>query len=63
MNSNVVCFTSPVGRGRCVAPGEGLRSIDRPYPLTPTLSPWERGRTVVVATSVAEQVSAMGERR
>jgi hypothetical protein len=26
-------------------PGEGIRLIDRPYPLTPTLSPWERGRT------------------
>ncbi len=26
-------------------PGEGMRSIDRPYPLTPTLSPWERGRS------------------
>ena len=36
-------FTSPIGRGRRAAPGEGLRSIDRPYPLTPTLSPWERG--------------------
>jgi hypothetical protein len=31
--------------------GEGLRSIDRPYPLTPTLSPWERGRTSVDATA------------
>jgi hypothetical protein len=31
-------FTSPMGRGRRVAPGEGLRRIDRPYPLTPTLS-------------------------
>jgi hypothetical protein len=26
-------------------PGEGIRRIDRPYPLTPTLSPWERGST------------------
>ena len=26
-------------------PGEGTRFIDRPYPLTPTLSPWERGST------------------
>src|SRR4051812_44553255 len=26
-------------------PGEGFSSIERPYPLTPTLSPWERGRT------------------
>ena len=31
--------------GYGAAPGEGLRSIDRPYPLTPTLSPWERGLT------------------
>ena len=37
--------TSPTGRGRRVAPGEGLRSIDKPYALTPTLSPPERGRT------------------
>jgi len=26
-------------------PGEGLQHIDKPYPLTPALSPWERGRT------------------
>jgi len=31
--------------------GEGLRAIDRPYPLTPTLSPWERGRTDGAAAS------------
>jgi len=31
-------------------PGEGLRPIERPYPLTPTLSPWERGRTFGAAT-------------
>ena len=30
---------------RSCDPGEGMRSIDRPYPLTPTLSPWERGRS------------------
>src|ERR1019366_6694044 len=42
-------FPSPIGRGRRAAPGEGLRSIDRPYPLTPTLSPWERGPTSVDA--------------
>jgi len=28
---------------RSCDPGEGIRSIDGPYPLTPTLSPWERG--------------------
>jgi hypothetical protein len=28
-------------------PGEGLSPIDGPYPLTPTLSPWERGSTEV----------------
>src|SRR3954470_23989807 len=31
-------FTSPIGRGRRVAPGEEIRSIVRPYPLAPTLS-------------------------
>src|SRR6266403_4864363 len=40
-----VVFASPVGRGRRVAPGEGLSPNDRPYPLTPALSPWERGWT------------------
>ena len=34
-------------------PGEGSRTIDRPYPLTPTLSPWERGRTCACAVSNA----------
>jgi hypothetical protein len=53
MESKVVgiVFTSSIGRGRRAAPGEGLSSDDRPYPLTPTLSPWERGRTVVAAIS------------
>src|SRR6476659_4942919 len=32
-------------------PGEGSGPDDRPYPLTPTLSPWERGRTFVAARS------------
>src|ERR1700761_6530756 len=41
-----------MGRGRIAQamrsivrrdPGEGLRLNDRAYPLTPTLSPWERG--------------------
>jgi hypothetical protein len=27
--------------------GEGMRPIDGPYPLTPTLSPWEWGSTEV----------------
>jgi hypothetical protein len=31
-------FTSPCGRGRREARGEGLRFIDRPYPLIPALS-------------------------
>ena len=31
-------------------PGEGLRPIGRPYPLTPALSPWERERTSVGAS-------------
>jgi hypothetical protein len=30
-------------------PGEGLRAYDRPYPLTPALSPWERGQTDLLA--------------
>jgi hypothetical protein len=37
----------PMGRGWREAPGEGVRTIDRYYPLTPTLSPWERGQHVV----------------
>ena len=45
-------FTSPMGRGRREAPGEGLFSIDRPYPLTPALSPWERERTAVAAAPI-----------
>src|SRR3982074_2762047 len=32
-------------------PGEGFRSIDRPHPLIPTLSPWERECTYAVASS------------
>jgi hypothetical protein len=42
-------FTSPIGRGRiwrkAANPGEGIRSIERPYPLTLALSPWERETT------------------
>jgi hypothetical protein len=42
---------SPMGRGWREAPGEGIRSIGRmgnrfmdgAYPLTLSLSPWERG--------------------
>src|SRR5688572_13597148 len=33
------------------AAGEGVRSIERPYALTPTLSPREREFTAVVATA------------
>src|SRR6202012_4604982 len=54
-------LTSPTGRGRRAAPGEGLRSSEGPYPLTPTLSPWERGRTVLAATLV-KQVFGREER-
>jgi hypothetical protein len=32
--------------------GEGFRSIEGPYPLTPALSPWERERTSV---AIADQ--------
>src|ERR1700693_21457 len=34
-----------VGLHRRCDPGEGLRPHDRPEPLTPALSPWERERT------------------
>jgi sulfate transport system permease protein len=46
-------------------PGEGLRTIDRPYPLTPALSPWERERAVAVATFAPpiSRVSARGDLR
>jgi hypothetical protein len=52
-------LTSPIGRGRRVAPGEGFFSIDEPYPLTPALSPWERERTVDAATLIF--ISGSGE--
>src|SRR5882762_3975301 len=42
--------TSPIGRGGHAAPGEGLRTNDRPYPLTPALFLWERGQTSAVET-------------
>src|SRR6202048_261506 len=49
--------------GRLGDPGEGLRPIDRPYPLTPARSPWERGNTAFVEllsfkspTNLAENV-------
>jgi hypothetical protein len=42
-------FTSPVGRGRRAAPGEGPLFIDRAHSLTPTLSPRERGQTADAA--------------
>jgi len=54
MRSNLAdraSFTSPIGRGRRVAPGEGLRPIENPYALTPTLSPRERVHAVVVVGS------------
>jgi hypothetical protein len=34
---------------RACDPGEGTWSFERPYPLTPTLSPWEREHTDRVA--------------
>ena len=47
-------------------PGEGLRTNDRPYPLTPTLSPWERERIATVETFVmqmnAPQISSISAR-
>src|SRR6185437_3816810 len=35
---------------RSCDPGEGFQHVDRAYPLTPTLSPWERGRAANVET-------------
>src|SRR5258708_1040381 len=49
-----VIFTSPRGRGRRVAPGEGLRSIDRPCPLTPALS--HRSRIYPTSTNLDAQL-------
>jgi hypothetical protein len=54
-------FTSSMGRGRRVAPGEGLCSIDRPHALTPTLSPREREHAVVAAAPIVD--SDRGEAR
>ena len=51
-DSRGIVFTSPIGRGRRAAPGEGLGFIDKPYPLTPTLSPREREHTAVVAVLI-----------
>ena len=34
-------------------PGEGTWSIDRPYPLTPALSPWERGQIEFAVIAIA----------
>ena len=49
-------FTSPVGKGRRVAQGEGLHSI-------PALSPWERERTVTAAVSIVNCASDTEEGR
>jgi hypothetical protein len=40
-------FPLPWGEGQ----GEGVIPIDSPYPLTPTLSPWERERSAPLASS------------
>jgi hypothetical protein len=48
-------FTSPLGRGRRAAPGEGFSPNVRAYPLTPTLSPWERGCAAVAVTASIKQ--------
>jgi hypothetical protein len=50
MRSNLargVRSTSPIGRGRRAAPGEGLQPVENPYALTPTLSPWEREYSLI----------------
>jgi len=49
-----ILFTSPMGRGRREAPGEGVQSIEIPYSLTPALSPWEREHTSVAARGADE---------
>src|ERR1700733_13636741 len=51
-SEEVHSITSPIGRGRRAAPGEGLQPNDKPYALTPTLSPRERERAAVFAASV-----------
>jgi len=38
-----------VVRSRMRDPGHGLRPVEGPYPLTPALSPWERGHAVDAA--------------
>jgi hypothetical protein len=56
-------FTSPIGRGRREAPGEGFRPNERPYPLTPTLSPRERGLAAVVVAALIKQGFGKGRVR
>ena len=38
---------------RACDPGEGMRTVDRPYPLTPALSPREREQTGLSARRTA----------
>ena len=46
------CLTSPfVGELAAKRRVRGFEVIERPYPLTPTLSPWERERAVHAATA------------
>jgi hypothetical protein len=54
-------FTSPMGRGRRVAPGEGLEPIESSYPLTPTLSPWEREFRPYLRDTERKWVSLLSE--
>jgi hypothetical protein len=39
---------------RSCDPGEGIRSFEGPYPITSTLSPWERGQTASAVKGVAQ---------
>jgi Flp pilus assembly protein TadG len=49
-NMQRAILPSPMGRGwrGKAEPGEEVRAIDSPHPLTPTLSPWERERPELV---------------
>jgi hypothetical protein len=63
---NVTFFTSP-HRGEVGAFLRRVRgfidAVDKPYPLTPTLSQWERKRVDFVASSRNKQNRIGGELR
>jgi hypothetical protein len=48
-----------LSRGERVAtqsPGEGVPTLDRAYPLAPTLSPWEREDSALLEALRTEQI-------